>query len=140
VVARIERAGTGPAPTLVAYCGDECRGISQLVADDLLMMNVYGNSGDRITFRALNTVTGEEVDVTPADADDAHMVFRSDIVGTLQQPVLFRLGSTTGIRTVDNVMTNATIYDMNGRRMNDTPRKHGVYIVTGKNGPQKVVK
>lgn len=153
VVAKLaghDRQRTAADLLLVAYCGDECRGVAELVQqtttddDCLLMMNVYGNAGDRITFRVVDSETGEEQEVVAADAGCAEpwLPFRSDIVGTLQQPVLFALGEQTGIRTVGNATASrpAAVFDMNGRQLKDTSQKRGVYVVTEKQGTRKVVR
>ena len=72
---------------LVAFCGNECRGVAQTI-DGHLMMNVYGNHGETITFKAVdrNTQTAEDV----AES----RVFAQNVEGTLQMPLPLNMGTT----------------------------------------------
>ena len=77
---------------LMAFCGDECRGVAQTV-DGHMMMNIYGNSGETITFKAMNRTTQAVDDVAET------RVFTQDVEGTLQQPMVLTMG-TSGMSTV----------------------------------------
>lgn len=84
---------------LAAFCGSECRGVGQ-IADGLLMMNVYGNVGDRITLH-----------VTDCDGADvlatATLDFSESLVGSIDAPYAINVGKTTTV--------GATAYDGNVR-------------------------
>lgn len=92
---------------LAAFCGSECRGIGQL-SGGLLMMNVYGNAGDRIT-----------IQVTDRDGSDVlasnTLDFSEIILGNIEAPYAINVGNATAIGT--------TAYDGNvnvsvdGRRL-----------------------
>lgn len=77
---------------LVAFCGDECRGVAQTV-DGHMMMNVYGNSGETITFKVIDRTTQAINEVAESRQ------FAQDVEGTLQQPMILTIG-TSGINTV----------------------------------------
>lgn len=74
---------------LAAFCGSECRGVGQ-IADGLLMMNVYGNVGDRITLH-----------VTDCDGADvlatATLDFSESLVGSIDAPYAINVGKTTTV-------------------------------------------
>lgn len=84
---------------LAAFCGSECRGVGQ-IAGGLLMMNVYGNVGDRITLH-----------VTDCDGADvlatATLDFSEALVGSIDAPYAINVGKTTTV--------GATAYDGNVR-------------------------
>ena len=79
---------------VAAFCGTECRGIGRVVAG-LVMMNVYGNTGDRITFL-----------VTDADGDrsfrnSASLSFSETVMGDIRAPYAINVDdSATGIDDV----------------------------------------
>lgn len=77
---------------LLAFCGNECRGVAQTV-DGHMMMNIYGNSGETITFKAMNRTTQAVEDVAET------RVFTQDVEGTLQQPMILTIG-ISGVNTV----------------------------------------
>jgi hypothetical protein len=77
---------------LVAFCGDECRGVAHTV-DGHMMMNVYGNSGETITFKVVDRTTQAIHEVAESRQ------FAQDVEGTLQQPMILTIG-TSGINTV----------------------------------------
>ena len=72
---------------LVAFCGNECRGVAQAV-DGHLMMNVYGNSGETITFKAVDRTTQAVEDVAESRK------FAQSVEGTLQMPLPLNIGTT----------------------------------------------
>ena len=125
-----------------AFRGEECRGLSTVVGD-VLMMNVYGNGAENIRFYAVNGQTGEVQSIVEVEP------LRVDVLGSLSQPYQLHLGSPdTGIATAGaaNSGTGDAVYDLQGRRISDgdsqnTLRK-GLYIVTDKEStkPQKVIR
>jgi hypothetical protein len=108
------------------------------------MMNVYGTGSEPISFYAMNRET-EEV-LTAEENED----FRTDILGTMQQPYELHFGKVTGIMETDNAPGKtgySSVYDIQGRRISEklssinAQLKKGIYIVTDeKNRTKKVLK
>jgi hypothetical protein len=73
-----------------AFCGTECRGIGRVV-NDLVMMNVYGNDGDVITFRVTYRDGSAQYD------NRAELTFGEKVIGTLASPYNIILDNQTGI-------------------------------------------
>ena len=84
---------------LAAFCGSECRGVGRL-AGGLLMMSVYGNTGDRIT---VHVTDYEGNNVLASDMLD----FSENLLGNIDAPYAISLGNTNSIGT--------TAYDGNVR-------------------------
>ena len=123
--------------TVGAFAGEECRGVAQNV-NGRLMMNVYGQGGEQIVFRAMYRESGEVVTISEQEA------FRADLLGSVSEPYQLTIGTVTGI--VDNERMRSgeneeRTYDLQGRRVNSQTSK-GIYIVTDgkKSRTQKVVK
>lgn len=132
---------------VAAFCVDsnspetECRGLSQTV-NGHLMMNVYGQGGERITFMALNLESGEVVAVEESEP------FHTDILGTMKQPYELHSGVTTGISQIEDgkLKNEDSVYDLQGRKVetgkpSNGKLRSGVYIVTDEKNKktQKVV-
>ena len=122
---------------VAAFCGEECRGMSQSV-NGHIMMNVYGTGGELITFLALNSESGEVVVMNESEP------FRVDILGTMRQPYELHFGTATGIAELKNgrwKIDNAIIFDLQGRRVDKstTTTKDGIYIVSDGAKSQKHV-
>lgn len=74
-----------------AFAGTECRGVG-IWKDDRLLMSIYGQPGDEITFVAMQTSTGNCYDLTE------QMDFQADNIGTWNMPSTLTLGGqVTGI-------------------------------------------
>lgn len=78
---------------VAAFCGTECRGIGRTV-DGLVMMNVYGNPDDRITF-GVTDAEGEE-----SYSTDASLRFSEDVVGDLFNPYVISINVGSGVAGV----------------------------------------
>lgn len=123
--------------TVGAFAGEECRGIAQNV-DGRLMMNVYGQGGEQIVFRAMYRESGEVVPISEQEA------FRADLLGSVSEPYQLTIGTVTGIVDNERMRTGENeerAYDLQGRRVKSQASK-GIYIVTDgkKSRTQKVVK
>lgn len=122
---------------LGAFCGEECRGLAQTVGEQL-MMNVYGQGGEKIVFYVMHRESGEILPVSESEE------FRVDLVGSVHQPCVLNIGVLTGIDDIENPVWGGhqTIYDLQGRKVDDSQSTKGVYIVTDgrQNQTQKVVK
>ena len=120
-----------------AFCGDECRGVAQMV-DDVLMMNIYGQGGEQLTFRVVHRESGELVGISEQET------FRADLLGSIHQPYELNMGQLTGIVENEEMRNGGNekwMYDLQGRKVKPQTAK-GVYIVTdgNKSRTQKVVK
>ncbi len=119
-----------------AFCNDECRGIAQNV-DGHLMMNVYGEDGETITFKAMSTENGELLSTVESES------MHSDLIGNLHHPYDLHIGIYTGIvSTYNSTTTNIDyIYDMQGRKVDNSQMRKGIYVVKQQqNQIQKVIK
>ena len=65
-----------------AFCDTECRGAGVFV-DGMLMMSVYGNPGDALSFRVLDKETGETMTLAQT------AVFGDEPLGSLTAPYVF---------------------------------------------------
>jgi len=117
-----------------AFCGDECRGIGKSV-DGRLFITVHGtlSNDKKISFKAFETITGNELDVKETIKFDGQMV------GTYNSPYVLTVnGSSTNIDVVD---AGYTIYPKPLRNMmyinGDTENIKAVYILSA--GGSKVV-
>ena len=120
-----------------AFCGDECRGVAQMV-DDVLMMNIYGQGGEQLTFRVVHRESGELVGISEQET------FRADLLGSIHQPYELNMGQLTGIVENEEMRNGGNekwMYDLQGRKVKPQTAK-GVYIVTdgNKSRTQKVVR
>lgn len=72
-----------------AFCGEECRGIGQYV-DGKLMMSVYGEGGETITFKAAQDEVVYGIKETA--------IYGTDLLGNLRSPYVLTVGDdATGI-------------------------------------------
>ena len=77
-----------------AFCGTECRGVG-ISVDGKLMMNVYGDGNEAITFRAVNGETGETYDIVE------QTTFAETLLGSLKLPYVLTVGELTAISTLE---------------------------------------
>jgi hypothetical protein len=124
--------------TVGAFVGDECRGKGSAVLGGKMMISVAGKSGERVTFRLHNELTGEFIDLNET-------LTYAQRAGSLKKPVVLTSdGITTNI--AENIAPEAAvegIFDLGGRRV-EKMNASGVYIVktlqNGKIVAKKVVK
>ena len=120
--------------SVAAFCDDECRGVGKVV-NGRVMMNVCGEGGEAITFKALDKKTGIIIDI------NADVVFTDDMLGTYTSPYQLQIDEeTTSIISIDHgqwTMDNeaGAWYDMQGRNLQGKPTSKGIYI----NGDRKVL-
>lgn len=90
-----------------AFCGSECRGIGRVV-NGLVMMNVYGNSGDAIDFRVTDASCSSEF------AADASVKFCEEVVGSIVEPYSIAVNTMSGISdvTYDGNITVSIVNDV----------------------------
>lgn len=113
-----------------AFVGNECRGEGRFI-DGHLFISVHGQSGDVVTFRLYNALTGEELLTAEA------MNF-TPMAGTLKQPVRLTVsGSATAIGTMGADHAVETVYSVGGLRQQSLQR--GVNIVRTSGGAVRKV-
>lgn len=138
-----------------AFCGSECRGIGRVVKG-LVMMNVYGNVNDPVTFH-----------VTDADGENsfdnnASLNFSEKVVGDIFNPYVLTINNQSGISevkydgnvkvTVDGDMLRikgipadninlVEVYDINGQKLIHETHvsESGIRISTLTNGIYVVI-
>ena len=124
---------------VAAFCGDECRAVGKAVKG-VVMMNVCGEGGEAITFKALDRNTGIVLKI------EESVPFTGDVLGTYTEPFRLTLGEeeSTGIETVYSpqlTVDNNTVYNVAGLRMtmDEKALPKGVYIIRMKDGKTKTV-
>lgn len=118
---------------VAAFCDDECRGIG-LVVDGVIMMSVYGNGNEEITFKAIDKNTGALMDIAE------RISFTADAIGRFATPYVLTLGDeTTEIASVasDNDDTSSQVFSPAGIRQERVQK--GVNIVKKRGKTQKVL-
>lgn len=78
---------------VAAFCGSECRGIGRLV-NGLLMMNVYGNVNDNISFQ----VTDSDGEISYSN--NAAIKFSETIIGDIFEPYVITINKGSGVEGV----------------------------------------
>ena len=76
-----------------AFCGDECRGIGRYV-NGRMMMNVYGEKNEDITFLVMDNDSERIFDVVE------NVPFTETLLGTVNQPYPLHISGGTGILNV----------------------------------------
>lgn len=76
-----------------AFCGTECRGIGRVV-NGLVMMNVYGNTNDKITFQVTDN------DGAVQFVNNSSLSFSEQIIGNLNEPYTISINIQSGISDV----------------------------------------
>jgi len=136
ITARISDGGTqlsGDNYRLLAYDDEgELRGQSVFVGENHYL-TVYGEAAVGLTFRVENTQTGLVYPVVET------LCFENDAVGSRENPLLFTIGTPTGIIQATPVEQNVTVYTLGGvllhrhatqADLRNLPK--GTYIVNGR--------
>ncbi len=76
-----------------AFCGTECRGVGKYV-NGKLMISIYGNGNEKITFRAMNNETEEMFDIVE------QTIFAETLLGSLYQPYTLNIGGATSVSEI----------------------------------------
>ena len=114
-----------------AFVADECRGIGKYV-DGQLYLSIFGdNSGEELTFVAVNAVTGQQETLNTLET----VTFQPDVLGSLKAPFQLFIGNPTGISTIDTDADSDNWYNLKGQRISQ-PAGKGLFI----HGSQKVVR
>ena len=109
--------------TVGAFVGGECRGLGHLV-DGRLFITVHGQEGEKVEFRRLDNITGDEI---PFDATMGFAATR----GTMASPVSIGSPVLTSIDGIDAAADGADVqvFDLSGRRVGTSGLASGVYVV-----------
>ena len=125
--------------TLVAYSDGECRGQAQW-KDGRLWMNVYGDGGENVSFRAIDRNDGTVYAVRET------RLFAADVVGTFAAPLQLTLGDVLDEATAISQSTMAAngrqasaidaYYSLSGIRVGQRAASlpQGIYIIRYKDG------
>ena len=109
-----------------AFVNGECRGEGRIINGNTALIFTTGEFGENVTFKLVNTVTGEQFDIPET-------VKLTQLAGSMKAPVRFTTPSgTTGITEIatDNATDNEQLYDLSGRRVNKNAK--GILIKGGK--------
>lgn len=90
IICNVQRNGSTISPDeyeIAAFCGNECRGVG-VVVDSWVLMSVFGNSGDQISFRIVFKDNGEESPLAQT------VKFTENPVGSLKAPYGIEVTST----------------------------------------------
>lgn len=138
MVAEISNLNNPEDYTIGAFVDGECRGEGNFVVGNKMMISVAGKTGEDVSFRLYNHITGEYSEIFET-------VKYGQKLGSLKKPVALTSPETTGIRNLELGVSSsdAQVFDMNGRRV-ETMSKSGVYVIktveNGKVVTKKVVK
>jgi hypothetical protein len=124
-------AGGQPAAgiELGIFAGEECREAAMTDDHGMVFITIPGDSPCTLTFQVSD---GTDV----ARANDS-IVYKNDaVVGTPRAPYVIDLGTATRIDGVNAGLNAGDIYDLQGRKIDNSKLRKGVYIVNG----QKQVK
>ena len=106
------------------FVGDECRGEGAVVVRDIMMVDVAGERGEKVTFRLYDRTTGEEYSLDGK-------VRLTAILGSLSAPLRLQAPAVTGISQQPSADERpSAVYSVSGQKL-VRPRK-GVNIVDGK--------
>jgi hypothetical protein len=109
MIAELKNVDEASHYTIGAFVDGECRG-EGVVIDGRAFITVHGNTGEDVSFRLHNELTGEFFDV-------AETVKSQAMLGTLTAPVALTAPAiTTGISRVTNAEQQAESYDLLGRK------------------------
>lgn len=138
MVAEISNLNNPEDYTIGAFVDGECRGEGNFVVGNKMMISVAGKTGEEVSFRLYNHITGEYSEIFET-------VKYGQKLGSLKKPVALTSPETTGIRNLELGVSSsdAQVFDMNGRPV-ETMSKSGVYVIktveNGKVVTKKVVK
>ena len=116
---------------VAAFCDDECRGVGKVV-NDVVMMNVCGEGGETITFKALDKTTGTMMDIQES------VTFTGDVLGAYTEPFKLTLGeeNITDIAIIPSKTDIDAIYNAAGQRVTQDkqtlPKSVYIHMKNGK--------
>ena len=116
-----------------AFCGDECRGISELV-DGKYFITIYGTENDGVEYSVFDNSKSQYVETQGGS------IFDRSFISNLNLPteIIITEPDGIGILTPDAALKgNESIYDLQGRKYSSVKLERGqlpkgIYIINGK--------
>lgn len=125
IVAKLNNVPADPRYTVGAFVGEECRGKGTFVTDDVMFINVAGQSGEKVNFRLCDTQTGNCIDIL----EGMNYTMKA---GSIKSPVMLNAEySITGVndaKSETSVSTEAV--NVLGQAVSASAK--GIVIVNGK--------
>lgn len=90
-----------------AFNGTECRGVGRWIGG-MVMMNVFGETGDDIKLRLINAETEKEVEMKET------LPFSETVVGSVINPYCIRVNGTSGVQSAD-ALYNGSVAVVDGQ-------------------------
>ena len=116
---------------LAAFAGTECRSAAVTNEQGVAFLTIPGDEPCELTFKM--SIAGEMVDVPLILTYETNAIY-----GTPMNPVVIDMANqATCISGLTPALTEGSVYDLSGRKMNNEKQLKGVYIV---NGQKKIVK
>ena len=108
------------------FAGDECRAAATTHADGMAYLTIPGDEACTLT---LKVAVGDQV----IDVPQTLIYETNSIYGTPDEPIVIELG-ITGIQDLLNSQDAESVYDLQGRKIDNATRKSnkGIYIINGK--------
>ena len=134
IVAVVEGIDCPEDFTVGAFVGEECRGAGSVAKDGKMMISVVGKPGETVTFRLHNKFTDEIFELNES-------VVYAGRLGSLNAPFVFTGNDlVSGIGQVGAAAGEEVeaVYDLNGRRVNETGK--GIYILKVRQGDKVISK
>ena len=111
---------------LGVFAGDECRAAATTQADGIAYLTIPGDEACTLT---LKIAVGDQITEVPQT-----LIYETNsIYGTPDEPMVIDLG-TTGILDILNSQDAESVYDLQGRKVENATLKSnkGIYIINGK--------
>ena len=108
------------------FAGDECRAAATTHEDGVAYLTIPGDEACTLT---LKVAIGDQIIEVPQT-----LIYETNsIYGTPAEPMVIELG-ITGIQDILNSEDAESVYDLQGRKLNNSTRKlnKGIYIINGK--------
>lgn len=133
VVASLEGITDPENYSVGAFVGDECRGQGACAGNGLMYITVSGQPGDIVSFRLCHKPTQMQVDI-----EGSGLSF-SGHAGSHSKPVMLRPG-IEAMHGAPDLQAGPQVFDLQGRRMDSSPCRKGLYIKTITAGDQRVTR
>ena len=108
------------------FAGDECRAAATTHEDGMVYLTIPGDEACTLTLKV--AVDGQIIEVPQTILYETNSIY-----GTPAEPMVIELG-ITGIQGIMNSQDAESVYDLQGRKINNATRKanKGIYIINGK--------
>ena len=108
------------------FAGDECRAAATTHEDGMVYLTIPGDEACTLTLKV--AVDGQIIEVPQTILYETNSTY-----GTPAEPMVIELG-ITGIQGIMNSQDAESVYDLQGRKIDNATRKanKGIYIINGK--------